>query len=148
MLGYDWSRPVRWVGLVSSLVTLGLGLFMVALPSETEVALGRILGVLLISTGIFRLIETVRHRRRSNLGWGVAGAILLTAAGGLVTLFPAQLISTLIVVTAVAWTTAELFPISVLLRPDRKTDTPATTPELVAQWFANRPNTVDDRQQL
>ncbi|MFT4655909.1 MAG: uncharacterized membrane protein HdeD (DUF308 family) [Candidatus Aldehydirespiratoraceae bacterium] len=133
MLGYDWSRPVRWVGLVSSLVTLGLGLFMVALPSETEVALGRILGVLLISTGIFRLIETVRHRRRSNLGWGVAGAILLTAAGGLVTLFPAQLISTLIVVTAVAWTTAELFPISVLLRPDRKTDTPATTPELVAQ---------------
>ncbi|MFT6763161.1 MAG: hypothetical protein ACJAXA_001816, partial [Candidatus Aldehydirespiratoraceae bacterium] len=32
MLGYDWSRPVRWVGLVSSLVTLGLGLFMVALP--------------------------------------------------------------------------------------------------------------------
>jgi uncharacterized hydrophobic protein (TIGR00271 family) len=142
------SRPVRWVGLVSSLVTLGLGLFMVALPSETEVALGRILGVLLISTGIVRLIETVRHRRRSDLGWGVASAILLTAAGGLVALFPAQLMSTLIVVTAVTWTTAELLSISVLLHPDRKTDTPATTPELVAQWFADRPKTVDDRQQL
>ena len=57
--------------------------------------------------------------------------------------------STLTVAVAVVWILVEVLSISVLLDPDRDADAPRTpTSELVAQWFADRPKAIDDRDRL
>lgn len=142
------TRPVRWVSVVASLGVSGLGAFMVVLPSETEVALGRILGIVLVITGVTRLVESSRDRRHAEVGWKVASAVLLIATGALIAFFSADLLSTLIVTMAAVWIAAEALSISTLLDPGRDSETPTTTSALVAEWFADRPKTVDDRQRL
>lgn len=142
------SRPLPWIRVISSLVALGLGVFMIAFPAESELAFGRILGSVLVATGVVRLVEVLRRRERGDIAWTLASANLFIAAGALVALFPSQLMSTLIAGAAVLWVAAEFLSLSTLLDPDRETDKSATTPELVAEWFADRPKTVDDRQRL
>ena len=48
-------RPVRWLTIASSLAAIGLGALLAVAPFETEVALGRLLGLALIVTGIVGL---------------------------------------------------------------------------------------------
>ena len=148
-----WSlrkeRPLQWAAMALSLAAAGVGVFMAAFPSRTEVALGRLLGLALVSYGIVKLAELLRHRERVHFGWRLTSGFSLVAIGFLVALFPSELLSTLTVAVAVLWIGFELLSISVLLDPDRDADAPRTpTTELVAEWFADRPLSVDDRQQL
>jgi uncharacterized hydrophobic protein (TIGR00271 family) len=148
-----WSarkdRPVPWITVLSSLAALGLGGLLVAFPAETEVALGRSLGAGLIVAGIVNLAEARRHRGLIDFGWKLTSGCSLVAIGVLVALFPSELLSTLTVAVAVLWIVVEVLSISVLLDPDRDADAPrSATLELIAQWFADRPKAVDDRQRL
>ena len=143
------ARPVQWLVVGGSLAALGLGAFMAVSPSETEVALGRILGSSLVVAGIIKLATSFRQRRRADIGWTLTSACSLIAVGGLVILFPSELLSTLTVAVSVVWIVVEVLSIGVLLDPDRDPDAPRTpTSELIAEWFADRPRTVDDRQAL
>ena len=157
LIGYGgltlWSlrklRPVPWAAGLWSMAALVVGGLLVAFPAETEVALGRIVGLGLIATGIRSLVESPRHRRRPEFGWKVTSAAALVAIGGLVVLFPSDLLSVLTLGLAVTWIVVELLSIGVLLDPDREVDAPRTpTAELIAEWFAERPKTVEDRQRL
>jgi len=157
LVGYSvvtlWSvrkaRPVPWLAVVLSVGALGLGAFMTAFPSQTEVALGRILGVSILVAGVIKLGEAPRHRGQSDFRWTVASASSLIAIGILVALFASELLSALIFAGAAAWVLVEVLAISVLLDPNRAADAPRTpTAELIAEWFADRPQAVDDRQKL
>ena len=152
-LGTLWSvrkvRPLPWIAILSSLAALGLGSFMAAFPAETEVALGRLLGLALVLTGIVNLAESPRHRGHIDFGWKLTSACSLVVSGVFVALFPSELLSTLTVAVAVVWILVEVLSISVLLDPDRDADAPRTpTSELVAQWFADRSKAIDDRDRL
>ena len=157
LIGYAavtlWSvrkvRPVPWFGVASSLAALVLGGFMAGFPAETEVAVGRILGSALVVAGIVQLAQSRHHRGRTDFGWKVTSACSLLAIGFLVALFPSLLLSTLTVAVAMLWIFVELLSIRVLLDPDRDAVAPrSSTSELVAEWFAERPKTVDDRHRL
>jgi uncharacterized hydrophobic protein (TIGR00271 family) len=148
-----WSvrkvRPLPWIAILSSLAALGFGSFMAAFPAETQVSLGRLLGLSFIVAGIVNLAESPRHRGQIEFRWKVTSACSLVAIGIFVTLFPSDLLSTLTVALAVWWILVEVLSISVLLDPKHEADAPRTpTSELVAQWFANRPKAVDNRDRL
>lgn len=133
--------------IASSIGALGLGRVMVSFPAETEVALGRIIGLVLVVAGVSGLIEAPRHRTRPDFGWNLASSGSLVAVGGLIVAFPSELLSVLTFALALVWIVVEILAISVLLDPDRDADTPRTpTSELISQWFAERPKTVEDRQ--
>lgn len=142
-------RPVAWLVVLASLVALGVGGLLIVFPARTEVALGRILGIGLITAGGFGIARAVRRRGQTDFGWAVTSAGALVAIGALVASFPSELLSTLTVTAAMLWIVFEVLSITVLLDRERDADAPRTaTSELVAQWFEERPKAVDDRQRL
>ena len=148
-----WSirrvRPLPWFAILSSFVALGFGSFMTSFPAETQASLGRLLGLSLIVAGAVNLAESPRYRGRIEFRWKVTSACSLVAIGLFVALFPTELLSTLTVVLAILWILVEVLSISVLLDPKRDADAQRTpTSELIAQWFADRPQAVDDRDRL
>ena len=143
------SRPVPWGTALWSLAAVIVGGLLAAFPAETEVALGRITGLVLIAVGVRNLVVAPRHRRHPEFGWMVTSACALIAIGALVVLFPSDLLATLAFGLAVAWIVVELLAISALLDPERDIETSRiSTSELVAAWFAERPKTVEDRERL
>ena len=148
-----WSirrvRPLPWFAILSSFVALGFGSFVTSFPAETQASLGRLLGLSLIVAGAVNLAESPRYRGRIEFRWKVTSACSLVAIGLFVALFPTELLSTLTVVLAILWILVEVLSISVLLDPKRDADAQRTpTSELIAQWFADRPQAVDDRDRL
>jgi len=142
-------RPVRWLTIASSLAAIGLGGLLTVAPVETEVALGRVLGVVAIVAGILKFAESIRRRHQPDFGWKITSACSLAAIGLLVAAFPSSLLSALTVTAAVVWIAIEVLSISVLLDPDRDDSVAqASTSVLIAEWFEERPKAGEDRQRL
>lgn len=157
LLGYAfltmWAlrgiRPVPRFAVASSIVALFLGGFLAAFPSQTEVALGRILGSALVVAGVANFVASFRRHQHTDVRWRLTSACSVAAIGVLVALFPSELLSILAASLAVAWIVIEAVAISVLIDPDRNAHAARTTTSwLVAEWFADRPQTVDDRERL
>ena len=142
-------RPVRWLTIASSLAAIGLGGLLTVAPVETEVALGRVLGMVAIVAGILKFAESIRRRHQPDFGWKITSACSLAAIGLLVAAFPSSLLSALTVTAAVVWIAIEVLSISVLLDPDRDDSVAqASTSVLIAEWFEERPKAGEDRQRL
>ncbi len=151
-LTYLWSlravRPVPWLSIVASVVVLAFGGFMAVAPAETEVALGRFIGLALVVRGVWELAR-IRLRRDADLGWRITSSLAAISIGVFVALFPSELLAILTFSLAVLWIIVELISLAVILDPDRDPDAPRTdTMVLIRQWFADRPKTIDDRQRL
>jgi len=63
------TRPVAWLVVLASLVALGVGGLLIVFPARTEVALGRILGIGLITAGAIGITRAVRRRGQTDFGW-------------------------------------------------------------------------------
>jgi len=142
------ERPLPRLTLVAASSLLVLGGFLTVAPVETEVALGRIIGLGLVAAGVWTLLR-IRLGGPSDRSWRFVSGLAAIAIGGSVATFPAQLLAVLTVAGAIAWIIIELIAISVIVDPDRGPDEPTIdTIELVRSWFAERPKTVEDRERL
>ncbi|MEM9748557.1 MAG: TIGR00341 family protein [Actinomycetota bacterium] len=143
------GRRDRWRRIAFAVLALGLGGFLLAVPTRTELALGRIIGSALALTGLVGILRIIRWRERTDLGWRLTSALSLIAIGSLVALFPQSLLTTTSMILATTWIVFGFISLGVLLDPDRDPDTEsASTVHLVAEWFAERPKSVEDRQTL
>jgi len=142
------TRPFPWLQSLVSLAAIGLGGFLIAVPAETETAIARLVGALLVAKGAWDLLAT-RVRDRSTVRWRFASSLSSIAVGLFILAFPSELLSGLTVAIACVWIVVELISISVILDPTRDADAPAgDTTMLIRQWFVDRPKTVDDRHRL
>lgn len=142
-------RRDRWRRIAFAVLGLGLGGFLLVVPTRTELALGRIIGTALALTGLVGVLRVIRWRERTDLGWRLTSALSLIAIGSLVALFPQSLLATSSMIIAMTWIVFSFISLGVLLDPDRDPDTEsASTVHLVAEWFAERPKSVEDRQTL
>ena len=143
------GRRDRWRRIAFAVLGLGLGGFLLVVPTRTELALGRIIGTALALTGLVGVLRVIRWRERTDLGWRLTSALSLIAIGSLVALFPQSLLATSSMIIAMTWIVFSFISLGVLLDPDRDPDTEsASTVHLVAEWFAERPKSVEDRQTL
>lgn len=142
------TRPVNWLSVLAAVVAVGLGGLLIAVPVETETAIGRLIGVLLVGRGVWDIFAIWRNDR-SEIGWRLASSSALIAIGVFELTFPTALLSITIVTGACVWIGVEVVALSVVLDPARDESVPLPgTSLLVADWFASRPKTVDDRQRL
>ena len=142
------ARPVVWWRILVALGTVGLGGFFVVAPVETETAVGRILGGLLVARGVWELLAIWRLGR-TDLGWRLASGSALVTVGLFIVGFPTTLLAVALVTLACLWILVEVISLSVILDPSRADRVPISdTAALIARWFAERPKAVDDRQRL
>ncbi len=142
------SRPTDWLQSLASTVAIGVGGFLVAVPVETEAAIGRVVGALLIAIGLGTILATLLQHR-SDVAWQLGSASALIAVGLFLVGFPSMLLAIVIVTLACLWIVVELIALSVILNPALTDAEPSgDTSTLVGQWFANRPKAAADRRRL
>ena len=142
------ARPLGWSQILLALAAIGLGVYLTVAPIKAATTLGRVLGAVFVGKGLWNLL-TVRRHGRSEHGWRLGSAGAFLAVGLLLVLAPEGLLATVTVTLAVIWIGIELIALVVLLDPARDPNQPVPdTTALVASWFAGRPKTVADRQQL
>jgi uncharacterized membrane protein HdeD (DUF308 family) len=78
-----------WLLLVAGLTLLGLGIWVLASPLQSYLALSVILAFGIFSTGLFEIIfSIVNHKNMTSWGWTLLGGLLDLFVGGYLFLYP------------------------------------------------------------
>jgi len=141
------ARPRRWLALASALVAVLVGTILLAAGDQSQTVLGRVIGLLLVASGVRDLV--VAPRQTDERAWPATKAGALIATGFVVMAFPSEMLASVTVLFALAW--GGLGALAIVLSLDARRDGVVSTTDatrLVAEWLAERPKDVEDRQAL
>lgn len=141
------ARPRSTVRLVTGVATLGVGLVLVVSPTGGTL-LGRLIGATIMLSGARDVLFAYRNDR-STRSWYIARGGFAIVGGGLLVLFPDELLTIVASMLALGWILLSLLVIIISLD--------ATTPTTVGygdvmlvlrDWLEARAQTPDERRFL
>lgn len=144
------ERPRGTLRIAVAIVGIATGLFLLLSPDRSAAFLGRLVGAAALVTAVRTAID---GRRSNNAGAGsqswIAPMGALAAAGTLMLLFPEEMTAAATTTVAVGWIGISL--LVVILSLDGRRTGPSSyqgATDLVVEWLAERPKSVDARQAL
>lgn len=140
------THAIRWL---AALAGLGAGLILVASPDRSTVFVVRMVAILLAGSAIASLVEGLRSRDRTSLGWLVGRTVLLLVIAGILAVYPVELLALATTLAAGAFALLAVVAIasSVSADDDRVYDVDDSS-RMVIDWLLDRPKTLEDRELL
>ena len=151
--GWVRRRQGGWITVGAALVGVAVGGFLVVTPDRSAAFLGRLIGVLVLLMAARVVIDRLRHFRAaapSSEGrtWMLSVAAQV-AAGALVLSFPEAVLAGATTTAAIGWILISLIVVLVSLDGRRSGTTDYRgAMQLVSEWLAERPKSMDARQAL
>ncbi|MCP4225556.1 MAG: DUF389 domain-containing protein, partial [Actinomycetia bacterium] len=135
-------------GLVA-LGGLGAGVFVLASPAASEVALSRLVGAAIVVAAGRDLVRLhVRALVRSQ-PWSSIRVVSMLGAGGLLLAFPAELFAASTILFALAWMASAVLVLVISITSHSEEPSGfVDSAHLVGAWLIDRPKSVEDRQAL
>lgn len=141
------GRPKQ---LLTALALAALAVALLVWPNVTGTAVSRLLGGLVLFTGLRDLVTVVRSRPQGAISvWGLIRALFAIAVAAALWLVPGVMLSLFITVIALFWIitgVATLFANFTAAAED-VVDVTDIWPRIF-NWLEDRPHTADDRTQL
>jgi uncharacterized hydrophobic protein (TIGR00271 family) len=141
------SKPGVW-NLVRVVLLAGAAAALLFLPDYTIEDLGRVIGAVLIGTGLVMTYRTLRGLESGNRVEPLTGSVVYTVLGGALVAAPSAIIGLSILLLSIYWFTAGLLALITNVRLDDRQIEPSNTWEEFLRWVQTQPNTADDRTQL
>lgn len=142
---YARTQHARRIDLATGLAAVAAAAVVQFSTVRTEFGLGRLLGATLMCLGL-RELWFVRRASAEERAWLITRSGAALVLGGLLVLYPVELLSATISLLALGW----LFLAGIVIAQSAttSTDTPQDSRALIGQWLTDRPKAADDRQSL